>query len=65
MSPMLEEMKVAGSDFTKARQIVARSFVNELVDFGMTEKDIIIVAGLLIDSVRERIESTINGKMRI
>ena len=65
MSPILEEMKVAGSDFSKARQIVARSFVNELVDYGMTEKDIMIVAGLLIDSVRERIESTGNGKMSI
>ena len=60
MSPMLQEMKVAGSDFTKARQIVARSFVNELVDFGMTEKDIIVVAGLLLDSVREMVADVNN-----
>lgn len=65
MSLTYEDMKVGSKDFTKARQIVARSFVNELVDFGMTEKDIIIVAGLLLDSVRERIEDTNNGKMRI
>ena len=64
MLSIREEMKVAGKNFTKARQMVARSLVNELVDFGMTERDVIIVAGLLVDSVRERIESINNGKLR-
>ncbi len=63
MLSIRKEMKVVGKNFTKVRQIAARSFVNELVDFGMTEKDIIIVAGLLIDSVRESINLN-NGKLR-
>ena len=63
MLSIRKEMKVVGKNFPKARQIAARSFVNELVDFGMTERDIIIVAGLLIDSVRESIHLN-NGKLR-
>ena len=56
-----EEMQVAGKNLTKAGQIAAHYFVNELVDFGMSEKDIIRVAGFLIDSVRERIENPNTG----